>query len=65
MTATFAPAEKYVVGPHAGGYERRHERYCTPELVADALGPYGFEPVRHDHWSFDDDRLLVCVLAGR
>ncbi|KAA1428018.1 methyltransferase domain-containing protein [Nocardioides antri] len=64
VTATFAPVAGQSDGPGAGGFVRRHEHFRTPELVAAALAPHGFRLVRHERWTCDDDRLLVCVLAA-
>jgi ubiquinone/menaquinone biosynthesis C-methylase UbiE len=62
VTASFAPLETAAASTHGDSFVRRHEAYRSPQLVADALAPYGFGPVRHTRWSSADDHLLICLL---
>lgn len=43
-------------------YPTHHERFRTPELVAEAVAPAGLVVARHAWWTHGDDRVLLAEL---
>lgn len=43
-------------------YPAHHERFCTPELLAEAVAPAGLTLTRHAWWTHGHDRVLLAEL---
>lgn len=73
VTATFGDIDPSQHGGHPGAavghhggasapYPTHHELFRTPELLAEAVAAAGLELVRHEWWTYGDDRILLTEL---
>lgn len=66
VTATFGEVDLSQHGGRPGAepppYPTHHERFRTPDLLADAVAPGGLELTRHAWWTHGDDRILLAEL---
>lgn len=49
-------------GAEPAPYPTHHERFRTPELLAEAVAPAGLHLTRHAWWTHGDDRILLADL---